>query len=288
MDSCKQISFLLEQGTEPATSPKRPRGPRPRVTSPVVCQVCGESFYPLQTEFRRAQLAGGRMFCNRECSGKKQWENKARTVPGDKPGWLERDYRRIFAAARKNAKRRKIEWQLSPADVERLIMRAQGKCELSKKPFSAALAHRANGRREYAPSLDRIDSAGIYEFGNCRLVLFAVNAGLNDWGDSVLFEVAEALVEARREQGTVIRPRQLISHAKIERDLKSALLQATHDRDTLLTQCEIEIWGRTQDGSSLSFGERSVNVRREIRKRSANQDNVLRGFNSTNRGIQPG
>lgn len=50
-------------------------------------------------------------------------------------------------------------------------------------------------RHPYEPSLDRKDSSQGYTVSNTRLVCVAVNFGLNQWGDSVYFELARAAAE---------------------------------------------------------------------------------------------
>ena len=50
-------------------------------------------------------------------------------------------------------------------------------------------------RHPYEPSLDRKDSSQSYTVSNTRLVCVAVNFGLNQWGDSVYFELARAAAE---------------------------------------------------------------------------------------------
>lgn len=72
-------------------------------------------------------------------------------------------------------------------DMLAIVDRARGRCEVTGIPFSALkLPGRDSNRHPYSPSLDRIDPSTGYSRGNCRLVLFAVNVALNDWGIEIL------------------------------------------------------------------------------------------------------
>lgn len=100
--------------------------------------------------------------------------------------------------AKKNAGPRGIQWDLSDADIAKILARANGKCEVTGKPFVLL----GNGKREpWAPSLDRIDSTKGYTFNNVRLVAVVVNYALHEFGDNIFFEMAEAALLKRAERG---------------------------------------------------------------------------------------
>lgn len=68
-----------------------------------------------------------------------------------------------------------LEWAISQAELQEL------KCCLTSIPFyseSAALSY----RNPFAPSLDRIDAKGGYTRDNVRIVVFAINVMMMDWG----------------------------------------------------------------------------------------------------------
>lgn len=53
-----------------------------------------------------------------------------------------------------------------------------------------------NGRTNpWAPSIDRIDSAGGYTMDNVRIVCWAYNTAKNDWDDEVILALAAAIME---------------------------------------------------------------------------------------------
>lgn len=70
-----------------------------------------------------------------------------------------------------------------------------GVCELTGLPYRnvSSGGYRAH---PYAPSLDRKIAGGPYTKDNVRLVLFAVNRAMSDWGEGVFKEIALAFVKA--------------------------------------------------------------------------------------------
>lgn len=112
--------------------------------------------------------------------------------------WLEP----LLAQTRKNAVKRGIEFDLSLDDLKILSLRADGRCEVTGIVFEAQ--HRDNDarhfRRPFYPSIDRVDSRVGYKLSNCRLTCVAVNAAINEWGESVLFRIAHAIVTPESER----------------------------------------------------------------------------------------
>jgi hypothetical protein len=107
-------------------------------------------------------------------------------------------YAFMFKRAEAAAKRRDIAWRLTTDDEKRLIIRANGHCEVTGVAFDVGL-RKADGRCPFAPSLDRIDSKGIYELNNCRLVCYATNIALFNFGDDILTSLARGMM--RRAKG---------------------------------------------------------------------------------------
>ena len=68
---------------------------------------------------------------------------------------------------------------------------AKATCELTGLPLR--LDH---GKRMWnSPSIDRIDPQLGYTYSNVRIVCFAVNAALGNWGEAVLRKIASAYLE---------------------------------------------------------------------------------------------
>lgn len=105
------------------------------------------------------------------------------------PAWA----RVAFTTARKNARKRCIPFSLTKTDVEILVQRCAGRCEISGLPFDLA-AHATASRRPFAPSIDRINSSKGYARDNVRIVCVIANLALNEWGDETLLVLANAIV----------------------------------------------------------------------------------------------
>jgi hypothetical protein len=104
-------------------------------------------------------------------------------------GKLPRWGRKLLHAARERAAIRNLPCDLSEADIVYLIDRSKGRCELTKVPFSSGRPYGC-ARRPFGPSLDRIEPCIGYTRSNCRLVCFAVNVALSDWGEEVFSRLA--------------------------------------------------------------------------------------------------
>lgn len=90
------------------------------------------------------------------------------------------------------ANKRGQSYSLSP-DAILLMMRSQNyRCAISGLPFSLDWS---DGRNPFAPSLDRINNGLGYTPDNTRLVLSAVNYGLNVWGVEIYAAICAAVAQ---------------------------------------------------------------------------------------------
>lgn len=105
-------------------------------------------------------------------------------LSGELPSWA----KRLLWAARDRSRDGACKIDLSEADMLEIVRRADGHCEVTGIPFNRNAL--AGTRRPYAPSLDRINPTAGYTKDNCRLVLFAVNVAMSDWGESVFAHIA--------------------------------------------------------------------------------------------------
>lgn len=90
----------------------------------------------------------------------------------------------VLCRAKQNAKgRRQIEFALTERDLDDMLAAAKWRRSVTGTPFTLEVIA---GKRPYAPSIDRIDSAKGYFPGNCRMVCVAANYAMNVWGEAVL------------------------------------------------------------------------------------------------------
>jgi hypothetical protein len=107
---------------------------------------------------------------------------------------LDKNVERTFKRAKKGAEDRGIEFLLSVDDLRYLYSRANGRCELTGITFCYEPIE-GKSARPWIPSIDRIDNAKGYSKENCRIVCHAVNMALNQFGDDVLFKIAQNLMK---------------------------------------------------------------------------------------------
>lgn len=92
---------------------------------------------------------------------------------------LYRFARRAHDNAFSRANKRGQEYELSRELIIQMMEKQRYLCDVSGLPFSLDWER---GKNPFAPSLDRKDNAKGYTLENTRLVLSAVNFGMNVWG----------------------------------------------------------------------------------------------------------
>jgi hypothetical protein len=111
---------------------------------------------------------------------------------------------RLLDGARYRSSVTGIPFSLTRTDMARLVIRARGRCEVTNLPFTEeCIGGRFGRRRPYVPSLDRINPARGYVAGNCRLVTFAANVAMSDWGLEAFRRLARSFLadEVREKLG---------------------------------------------------------------------------------------
>jgi hypothetical protein len=68
-----------------------------------------------------------------------------------------------------------------------------GKCELTGLPFKTSLGKVG----PYSPTVDRIDSSKGYTEDNCRVILWALNAGFGNWGLEIALPIWKELIRSK-------------------------------------------------------------------------------------------
>lgn len=99
---------------------------------------------------------------------------------------------RLLNNAKDRAKRRNIEFNLTPQWVENKL--TLGVCELTGLAFDLTVSKNTKDN-PFAPSLDRINSAIGYTENNTRVILWSVNRALGQEGLEVLRPVFKKLSE---------------------------------------------------------------------------------------------
>lgn len=125
----------------------------------------------------------------RNAAAAKSWYNSNREPYST--SYYASEYKAVFRAARKRGGE---EYTLTDEDEQSLLERSGGLCELTGIPFEFQKEPAHGARRPYAPSLDRIDSTKGYTPANVRLVCVAANLAMNQWGEEVLYRLAEGLI----------------------------------------------------------------------------------------------
>lgn len=95
-------------------------------------------------------------------------------------------FSRMFSDAR-----RRKRYELTEDDEQHLIERCGNKCEVTGLPFGI---HGGFRTEPFRPSLDRIDANGNYTADNVRIVCWAVNNAMSDWGEEVFAAISKAYV----------------------------------------------------------------------------------------------
>lgn len=102
----------------------------------------------------------------------------------------------LWSRAKGRAVGKGLEFTLTKAWVQERL--TAGKCEATGLPFDLDLGTAAEPN-PWSPTIDRRDSKLGYSPDNCRMVVWVYNSAKNCWGDDVVLEMAEALVERANE-----------------------------------------------------------------------------------------
>jgi len=99
---------------------------------------------------------------------------------------------RLAQSAKERAKKRGLDYTI---DSDWVIARYTGRCEATGIRLRLP---RRGPQEPYSPSLDRIDSSQGYTPDNCRIVCWAFNRAVGEWGDEVFSFVAQRFLENNR------------------------------------------------------------------------------------------
>lgn len=152
-----------------------------------VCKICKEE-KPLSAYYNTQH------HCKR-CYNIKQKQYRGNTYKAyqlnyHRSSWGKSQY--LLHQIKRRAEKKNWDFDLTREWLEARIKK--GYCELTKLPFVLANVKGKSATNPYTPSVDRIDCSKGYTQDNCRVVCWAVNAALMDWGETTLLTVAHSLV----------------------------------------------------------------------------------------------
>lgn len=117
------------------------------------------------------------------------WDQYVDAMLADRRSWI---YTTVIAC-RSRAAARGMAFGLTPAAVAEALRRSRGRCEVTGLAFSDAAAGKRQ-KRPFFHSLDRRDSTSGYTPDNIRVVCFAVNMAMSNWGEHVFEQLAAGYV----------------------------------------------------------------------------------------------
>jgi hypothetical protein len=99
----------------------------------------------------------------------------------------------LMGNARKRCKEKGIELSITQAWVEEHLFR--GTCEITGLHFCFEPPDQKATRRWDAPSLDRINKDKPYTEDNTRVILWAVNCALSEYGTEIMLPILKAMIK---------------------------------------------------------------------------------------------
>jgi hypothetical protein len=127
---------------------------------------------------------------------------------------IEKVLRRSLNRAKDRAKARGREFDLTRDWLLDEVERLDFKCALTGLKFSACAS---SARTDpYAPSIDRIDSKKGYTKDNVRIIIFALNVMLLDWGQAI-FEHVVRNYRANKKRPFFVTPARRVCKKSVTR-----------------------------------------------------------------------
>lgn len=103
---------------------------------------------------------------------------------------IEMQLRAALVTAQVRARRKGIDFGIDIDWALDEVVKTDLCCPLTGIKFFTQPAARSR-QHPYAPSIDKIDPRGGYTKDNCRIVIYAINVMLHDWGPKVFEKVAD-------------------------------------------------------------------------------------------------
>ena len=127
----------------------------------------------------------------------------------------ERTLKSALVAARRRAKAKGVPFNLDVDFLLDLVERQEFRCALTGIEFFAQIDNAAS-IDPCTPSIDRIEPQKGYLKSNVRVIIYAMNAMLLDWGEDVFIQIANSYRYTKRtkEQHSNPAPRSALPHPK--------------------------------------------------------------------------
>lgn len=161
--------------------------------APIQCSQCGNNF---QSNHLSQKM------CSIECRRAKNiadgiemrpvWQKTAYQRTRKRSPWMH-----LVHAARSRSKKKRIPCDIDSDWAEKAY---DGKCQLTGISFVIG-----DDRSPLSPSIDRIIPGIGYVKGNCRFILWALNAFKGESTDDQMFSIAEAMMNFRSAGGAPVR-----------------------------------------------------------------------------------
>ncbi len=117
------------------------------------------------------------------------WVEYTNKLLENKGSWLHSSIAKMRHRATKIGK----PFSMNPHSLHQAMLRTMGRCEVSGLKFTSEQPTE-KAARPYFHSIDRIDSRQGYTPDNIRIVCFAVNMAMSNWGDTVFSEICTGFV----------------------------------------------------------------------------------------------
>lgn len=107
--------------------------------------------------------------------------------------------------ARSRAREKRLAFDLNLLWLKAEVESNNYACAVTRIPFRFIGPDTRKIRNPFAPSIDRVDSALGYTRDNARVVLYAFNIMLSDWGESVFESIGAAYFENKKRTSIPVR-----------------------------------------------------------------------------------
>lgn len=103
----------------------------------------------------------------------------------------------ILGRLKSRAKKKGMEFAISQNDLMEMLERSAGLCEVSVPLVFGTI--RNPEEAPWTPSIDRVDCSKGYTVDNCRIVCYAANVAMSNWGEDVLHKLAFSMARIGRK-----------------------------------------------------------------------------------------